>query len=281
MKLAAVVILYYPDENVINNILSYISMVDCLIIWNNTPYDQREQYTIEIPTYSDKIVYLGTDKNEGIAYALNQTINWCIDNEYSHLLTMDQDSCFENFKYYIEYIRMNLLGSSNIFIPNKYFIDKTSYQYNTEKEIITVPYFMNSGTVFKLSIFKCLGGFREDYFIDAVDHEFSLRARDKGYQVFCITKAILKHQIGYNTKTWLGFYTSNYSAFRTYYVIRNHVWLKREYPSYSVPKFFYVHIVKRFFGIIISEKDKCSKLLALFNGIKDGFWRKNKSNKKK
>lgn len=272
MKLAAIVILYYPDNNVINNILSYLPMVDSLIIWDNTPYNERKNYTIKISTDADKIIYLGTKKNEGIAYALNRSINWCLENEYTHLLTMDQDSNFENFQYYINYIHTNLLDTNNIFVPNLYFTDKKTYQYNTKKEIISVSSFITSGSIYKLSLFTSIGGFREDYFIDAIDDEFFFRAQKSGYPITCITKAILNHQLGYNTKTCFGFYTNNYSAFRSYYLIRNHIWLKREYKSYSISRFIYVNLLKRFFGIIVSEKNKCSKLSALLKGTKDGLF---------
>lgn len=37
MKLLGVVVLYYPDEVVWKNILTYLPYLDELVIWNNTP----------------------------------------------------------------------------------------------------------------------------------------------------------------------------------------------------------------------------------------------------
>ncbi len=76
MKLCGVVITYYPMvKEAKENILRYLPFVDHLIIWENTPREDAEQFRITLPKESQsKITYLSSGKNEGIAYPLNQAM---------------------------------------------------------------------------------------------------------------------------------------------------------------------------------------------------------------
>jgi rhamnosyltransferase len=105
-KLSAVVITYYPNkEELHSKIRRYIDSIDSLIIWENTPADERRVFKVSLPEYEEKIVYLGTGKNEGIAYALNRSIEWSIENGFTHILTMNQDSIWDNFDFFRQKIR--------------------------------------------------------------------------------------------------------------------------------------------------------------------------------
>ena len=42
MKTIGIVVIYHPSINVINNILSYLPNLDCLIVWNNSSHDNND-----------------------------------------------------------------------------------------------------------------------------------------------------------------------------------------------------------------------------------------------
>ena len=93
VKIAAVVITYFPDiKDTIANIGLYIHHVDKLIVWDNNTAAEGDKFRPEYDAYADKIEFMGTGKNEGIAFVLNRCIEWATGNGYTHLLTMDQDS---------------------------------------------------------------------------------------------------------------------------------------------------------------------------------------------
>lgn len=270
MKLLAVVITYYPKiEQAILNIKQYIDEIDLLIIWENTPEEDRVSHYIYIPEYKDKILYQSTGKNEGIAYALNQTVYWAIDNKYTHILTMDQDSYWENFDEYKNTVAI-YLGKYKIFSPNiNHVIDQS-------ESIMEIKASITSGSVYDLDLFKEIGFFREDYFIDAVDTEFSYRAFRNSYPTVCITNAHLKQQFGDPIKCY-GIKTSNYSAFRTYYIVRNHIWLWREYPDIISKELRCVilgnYIIIKMVQILLVENDKINKMKSLMKGVYKGIFR--------
>ena len=89
MKLAGVVVLYNPDQKVIQNITSYINEVDVLYLVDNSSKDNSLLFTHE------KAKYIPLHGNTGIAHALKVGATKAIDNGFHYLLTMDQDSMFE------------------------------------------------------------------------------------------------------------------------------------------------------------------------------------------
>lgn len=270
MKLLAVVITYYPEkEEAVQNILRYVDHVDKLIIWENTPEAERAAYRLEMPEeYCDKVSYFRTGDNEGIAYPLNRVIEWGLDNGYTHLLTMDQDSHWLNFDLYRK--QAEKYGSQyHIMSP-----DVNAQTVTFDDRIRVVHASITSGSIYDLTIFREVGLFREDFFIDAVDTELCYRAASKGYPTICICNAHLKQQYSAPIKV-MGITSLNYTAFRTYHIVRNHIRLWRGYSEtmedrikkYIRKKF----IVKRFFKIILIEKSKRRKLGAMIKGLYHGF----------
>ena len=273
-KLSAVVITYYPREDeLIQNIKQFINHVDALIIWENTPLLERENYHVVLPEFKNKIIYLGTKKNEGIAYPLNRSIEWSIKNKFTHILTMDQDSCWDNFGYYkfkiSEYSNISDIGifAPVIYEKNKRVVGDLSYV----KDAIT------SGAVYKLKMLEEIGLFREDFFIDAVDLEYCYWAARNSYKTAVLGGAYLKQKYGKSTehkflnKTYRPL---NYSAFRIFHIVRNHIFLWKEFPELSgfeKNRIIQVYILKRMKEIVLFEKNKIKKLFSVFKGFLFGL----------
>ncbi|PAM94254.1 hypothetical protein B4N84_14395 [Flavobacterium sp. IR1] len=274
MKLAAIIVVYKPDiPQLESNILSVIDDVDKLLIYRNSPFECNE--TI-IQSYKDKIEFLGDSKNVGIASALNEGVKWVSNNSYTHLLTLDQDSYFEKlhlnkFKNLIENCVLDNIG---IYCPN--IDNRGTLLLNTEEEFVYLPDSITSGSVFPLSVFKDCGVFDDKLFIDAVDYEFCYRIfYNKQLKTLIFPSIVLRHEVGHLTKIRFGLYTDNYSAFRTYFIIRNHIIIWKKYPhlfqkSYKIT-LIRIHIIHRFIKIILGEEDKIAKLNSIIKGIYHGL----------
>lgn len=274
MKLCAVVITYYPDViETTENILKYIEDVDHVIIWENTPLADRQKHKITVPKYYEKISYMGVEENQGIAYPLNRAIEWARANGYTHIMTMDQDSCWHNFKVYRQEIERYCNENIAMFTPSIFNKDY--------KKLELIPP-ITSGAVHPLSIFDKIGYFCEEYFIDAIDHEFYYRIILNSNMVVHIPSAILNHSLGYKQRRKFLFFSivsSNYSAFRLYYMVRNNIWLYKMYRHEAVlPKDFLKKLVseiifKPVVKILLVESGKCKKVKAILKGIRDGIKR--------
>ena len=277
MKICAIVITYYPNvSELVTNIYQYIDNIDHLIIWENTPQPNREEYLIHIPEYSYKITHMGMCDNRGIAFPLNRAVEFCLSNGYSHLLTMDQDSKwhnFEKFKAKIHAIKNTGVAAYTPIIPDIYNWPGIDENYREVAEYIT------SGTVYDIQIIKEIGLFREDYFIDAVDLEFCYRTRKNSYMTIQLSEGELYHKLGYSKRICKFLSTPNYSAFRTYYIIRNHIWLWREYPSLFHKRIFVLrHTIYRLILILLGEDNKLGKIKSVIKGVVHGISKQYGSN---
>ena len=90
-----------------------------------------------------------------------------------------------------------------------------------------------SGSYVSRAIYAALGGMREGLFIDYVDWEFCLRAKQvAGFQTYITGDAVLEHARGLRTgRKVFGFvvHPPGYSAFRYGYIFRNRARMLREY----------------------------------------------------
>lgn len=121
MKLAAVVVLYHPDENLVRNINSYLPQVDTLVLWDNTPEGEKSApLSLSGVCHPERLEYMGCGRNVGIGAALNQAVAYARDNGFTHLLTLDQDSYFRegDFRRYLENIRAYGEDAEAIFSTN-------------------------------------------------------------------------------------------------------------------------------------------------------------------
>ena len=265
MRILGIVILYYPDEKTKSNIESYSIYLDKLIVWNNTP---QKGATDLFFSNHENIVPMGTEKNEGIGKPLNEAVKYAIQHNYTHLLTMDQDSSFlpEKFQTYLEVVKQNENSFIGLFSPGN-----NSPEGEHPYSIIEIERIITSGTIYKIHVFREVGLFRDDYFIDAIDAEFSLRVRRTKIQIVRIMDICMQHVLGNKIEKKVGFIkmqSLNYSPMRTFYIIRNHLITRLDYPEYkNIAYMMKLFVVKRFFAILFIESDKRAKLKALFRGL--------------
>jgi rhamnosyltransferase len=268
MKILGITILYYPNEEMAMNIHSYLMAIDKLLIWDNTPGGSN----IHFPD-NQKIIRRGTNENVGIGKALNEAIVYAGINGFTHLLTMDQDSYFkdDDCRKYMDIVKE--AKQKTIFSPN-YLIHGKEF-YPGQDSFIEVETTMTSGTLYPVSIFDEIGVFRDDFFIDAVDTEFSLRAKQNGIPTKIVPAVYLIHAAGYQKKKhkflWKTFFPNEYSSVRSYYIVRNGIITRSLYPRANYwDDFLYYWFYKRLFFVLLYENNKYAKCKGLIYGYIHG-----------
>lgn len=268
MKLLGVVILYYPDkEQVTYNIASYLDEVDALLIWDNTPLADRRN--LNFGAQEHKIIRRDGGRNVGLGFPLNEAVRYGTENGFTHLLTMDQDSCFdpgEMEKYKKKVLKT---GGGNLACYGV-VIEKEDISNLVEDRDVNIT----SGSIFPLAVFGKVGMFRDNFFIDAIDNEFCCRLKLYNYRIVRICSVFMHHTLGYVTTEpflWGKLFLLNYSPMRTYYIIRNHIQVQRLYPDYHPLNFVRDQLVFRLMAIIFKENQKWKKLYAMLMGLIHGF----------
>lgn len=268
LLVAGVVILYHPDEGVLENIKSYLMAVDVLYVLENSEVvDERIQAQLKV---EPKIEYIFFGENKGIAAALNHVL--ALLPEDSILLTMDQDSRFapgdslcyltEAQKIMQEKPEVAMCAANYRNFGEKRFSGKG---WENMEAAIT------SGCVVRTSQARKIQGFDEKLFIDEVDIDFCLRLVKAGCSILRCNDVVMEHHIGSSERKaflWKRPVVHHHGALRKYYIARNRIYMIKKHPELLVA---YLKLeLKSVLLVLFYECDKIDKLSAIFHGIYDG-----------
>lgn len=253
MAVAGVVILYHPEEEVILNIQSYLPFVDKLFVADNTE-GTISQVALQLQA-QNKIQILYDGNNEGIAKRLNEAARLAISDGYNWLLTMDQDSMFEDgeMENYLLYTGAFLFKERTAMFGVEY--EKKAVKKECEgKEVVQL---ITSGSILNLNLFTNIGSFDEALFIDEVDLEYCYRSIVNGYKIIQFSNIFMVHHLGKVSyhKSLKNLATTPrvlHSPLRLYYMVRNYLYVAKKY------------------GNRFAENDKYRRT-ALLNRIKNNF----------
>ena len=232
MKIAAIVVLYNPTDTVFESINSYINNVDKLFVIDNS--ERRSTKYLKHLKKINKVKYIWNKTNKGIAYSYNLAAKKALIEEYNWLLTMDQDSKWPSgmLTKLIQHIANNETDNVGIISPLHKVRGFTLSRFSGYKKVMGV---MASGNLLNLDIYRKVGGFKEEFFIDNVDYEYCLHLNQLGYEVITLGDCILDHQLG-NIKIIEGEAIAIHSPLRNYYITRNTLYLNDMYndifPNY-------------------------------------------------
>jgi len=269
MKFAGVVVLYNPDDNVSNNINTYLKKIDKLYVVDNSINSDNSN---KLPK-SKKIEYINNKDNLGIAKALNIACKKAIEDGFDWILTMDQDSKFtsNNLDKLINYVLEN--NCDNIGIVSPYHLIET----NVKRPKLKIEHpieVMTSGNLLNLKAYQVVKGFKDWLFIDCVDIEICMNLRVHGYDIIRLNYAELNHHLGESKIVrvlWKSTVCSNHNAIRRYYISRNLHYIYEMYneyfPEYCSMILGGVYSTRR--NILLFEKDKFKKIRNINRGIND------------
>lgn len=273
-KIAAAVVLYYPDRKFLKNLQTYLPLTDKLWVFDNS--EKADEYIRAfLKNLGPKVFYFSDGLNKGIASRLNHAAQLAIEDGFDWLLTMDQDSFFEDnqleryFTCVEQFDNCEDVAMFGVdFSENK--IQTSNCSFKESNLIIT------SGSLINLNIFEKTGGFDEDLFIDEVDFEFCLKAVSKGLRIIQFTHIYLRHQLGVisqhrslkNNRLTL---RTLHSPIRLYYLTRNFLFLRNKYgESFKTDIEFKKNaLLNRLKNNILYTKERWMVIKYIFRGWKD------------
>lgn len=269
--IVAGIVLYNPDFSILKkNIESIHSQVSKLILIDNNSVNFHLIKKEVSEKYND-IIFLRNDKNEGIAKALNQIMNYADSIHAEWVITLDQDSiCPHDIIHkYSKYMNLPQVGIlSPIIVDGNYpYIENiSSNDYDIIEKCIT------SASLNKIDVWKKVGGFDEKMFIDFVDFEYSYRVRKKGYEILRVNNTKLLHHLGnleirefFFKKIYIG----HHNAIRKYYYVRNAIYCYRKHSELYSLKLLIKDVLGLIIKILMFEEEKNKKIKYIFNGIFD------------
>ncbi|MCX3309103.1 glycosyltransferase family 2 protein [Pantoea vagans] len=285
-KTLAIIVTYYPQPEQLTAQLDILSHSDIDIVIVDNASDNNQLIKNMIEEHYSHIKLILCDSNLGIAAAHNIGINHAINNSYSYVLLMDQDSlpainmipvlqeamnkCPKAAAVGPQFLDANNNVRSRFIQIRGLMVDK-----NLQPDIngcVIVDHLISSGSLIAVENFKAIGLMEEELFIDYVDVEWALRARSKGFINYGVCNAHMIHSLGDDRVDFLNNSIAIHSPLRHYYQARNALLLyKRNYIPLNWKVVDAFKLLVKMFIYIIASRHKSLELKMIFRGVMHGL----------
>lgn len=275
-RICAVVIAYFPDAEFEQRMAIVLPQVNALVVVDNTPRGacKNKFQSLVAGTHQATVIEMG--ENKGIAAALNKGLEYAIASKCNLMISLDQDTqCYPDMVRTLMSAKAET--ASDIAVIGGNYFDTRNGNYKIreqgpqswllQKTVIT------SGCLINTAVAAKVGGFREDYFIDQVDHEFCLRVRSRGYSIAITRAPIMVHSVGETDGPRLPLLGAlpGQSSLRKYYVARNSLVTIAAYLR-TDPLWCFFRFSRLMLGLLLIlaiEKNRRVKAQAFFLGCWD------------
>ncbi len=231
MRIFAVIVTYNPDNFLLMQ--QYESIVDQVF---GIIYVDNNSKNLLLPTNS-KVFLIKNVQNVGLGKAQNQGIILAKQKGATHILLLDQDSVAsfnlvevlldteETFR--AKGVVVGLVGPKIRDVLSQPPIDMDAILFQgmrilrkpINREVLSVSYCIASGSLIPMRVFDDVGLVREELFIDAMDVEWCLRAKSKGYEILMTPLTYLEHRLGNGRNDKI----ASHSPMREYHICRNNI----------------------------------------------------------
>jgi rhamnosyltransferase len=187
-------------------IRSLSGQVEYIFLYRNSSIERLLVDVIDC--HQHQLIILGDEHNLGIGAAHNEIMKAALARGIERVLLFDQDTSpssglAEELLSRMESLirggtRPAVVGPRPIAADGRpYKIPRPLAVTNAPRgNIIPVESVISSGSLINGAAFREVGPFRDDFFIDAVDIEWCLRARSKGFTCWMATDVLLCHRLG-------------------------------------------------------------------------------------
>ena len=279
MKIYSIIVCFNPN---VNHLVKLCSDLTCQK--SNVVIVDNSSISSLTGILNSDIELIELRDNLGIAKAQNIGIQFAFKQMADIFVFFDQDSEIEN-----DFLQ-NLIAPFSLTAPlvtSPIFFDKSkgfrfpSYrltEFGLLKKVIctkgdyNVDIIISSGSATNKKTIELVGLMNEDYFIDFVDIEWSLRCKSKNVPIKVVSDAKMKHSIGLKSIDLKIIRLFVHSPIRTYYKIRNSFLFfnNKNVPVLLGMKEIISALVHNLI-IILFSKDKIIYFINYYEGVFDGI----------
>ena len=265
ITIGAVVVLYNPTKEEIENINTYKDLVDRTVVVDNSA-DDHENMVSEVVGHDSDVIYYSEKNNLGLCKALNIGIDMLMNKGCNWALIFDSDSKMGSdvvsvYKRAIRHYK-DQLNCIAVFAPVHTFDRSGNQPYKGYKDI---EWAMTSGCLFNCEIFKRQSGFMEELFVDGLDIDYCFKSHENDYRVIECGEAIIKHHPA-DTRSFLGFKYGISSPNRYCMQVRSLIWCWRRYGK---PNMFGFYLYK-WMKVLLFFPGKREYIKEMIKGTKEG-----------
>lgn len=289
-RVAAIIITYNPDLASVERLVSsLLEQVVKIVIVDNGSSNSRELKTLAHCYQAVEIQCLA--KNVGIGEAQNIGIKAALKyHGIDFILLSDDDSepqpdmvsklCSTAVSKMLQGKKVAAVGPNLIdarqpvrppFLRVK-GLRMVRQLETVPGEVVEVDFLIASGSLLPVETLNEVGLMNELMFIDYVDIEWALRAKEKGFQSFGDYKAKMMHSIGDAPIIFGKQFYPSHSSLRHYYMMRNAVWLyKKPYISFQWKLVDGYKLLLKFGFYTLFAKPRLKHFKMMCKGMYDGL----------
>jgi GT2 family glycosyltransferase len=267
---------YADTKECIDSIYTnYPDHPEIIIVDNNSSDGSDEKIAKEFP----EIDLIQSNENLGWAGGNNLGINFALDNDADYIFILNNDTILPPDGNLFEKLAnfMNDNSDFGVISPLVRFTTGEiwfcegnisrikGFEHNLrgkdekiKKEIVKNDWISGASIFVRREVFESVGMLNENYFMRGSDVEFSLRVKNKGYELATLTDSYIYHKVGQSS--------SDFDL--SYYEARNRLWNIHLCDQVSHISYF-IWFIKALLLRIIYLHPK--EALDLFEGLIDGF----------
>jgi rhamnosyltransferase len=233
---------------------------------------------------SNSVTVILNERNEGVARALNQAVQWARDKGFQWILTLDHDS--EATPGMVDelvrgYEALERAGIRNVAIVAASPFDQNiqQYLYYPPRENGGLPVYVgdviSAGSLIQLCVFDVVGLFNEDLFIYFVDVEFCKRIVRAGFGAYICPEAVFLHQEGMKKRhkfLWIDTWYDHYGKAARYYITRNTIYLMKKL---RLSRSEFRELINRLWtdhvNVLLFDEERFATLWFSLRGLIDGL----------
>lgn len=292
----AVVVTYHAKREKLSDLLDAIAdQVETVVVVDNGSSGDLRTWLRDVGDFR-KLELLLLDQNMGVAAAHNIGIGRARVLGADAVLLLDQDSlpAPDMVAALRDALGSLVAGGELVAAVGPYLVDQRTLEPspfvrfgllfnqhlycsgNRSNEFVESDVLITSGTLIPTSSLDRVGGLDEALFVDNVDIEWCFRARSRGYKLYGVCSALMRHVLGDGLmKTWLPFSREIviHPPIRLYYIVRNHIILyKRAYTPFRwiVQDLLRLLFKAVLFATLISPR--LTNISMMLKGFRDGVW---------
>lgn len=292
VKTATVIVTFLPESRItirLGCVAPHLSKL--IVVDNGSGPATQECLRAQLEELGGELI--ANPENRGLAAALNQGLARAEELGCEWALTLDQDSratdgmieaLLTTAKASPRPEQVAIVGPRIVEerFPNQIqrFIRPTWWGFRRvccdTQDLHGVMQLITSGALTNVRHWRALGGFNESLFIEYVDYEYCLRALLAGLELRVSAQALLLHNLGSRQeRSFFGkeFLPTFHNPKRHYYMMRNRVWMWRQYawkkPSWAIYDFF--GSGKSLFTALVLEPERGKKIKSMCRGLADAI----------
>lgn len=282
----AIITTYEPATNLRNLITAAIRQVDCVFLIDDSGSSEVQKTLDTNFADTNGLEIHHMPKNSGIAAALNLGLAVANRRGYKKALLLDDDTQVAphlviTLSHAWEMLERQGRKPGAIGVSRAKILPPAIGSGDEKKPPVlrAVRTVITAGSFVDIDLAKQIGGFREEFIIDAVDYEFCARLRQGGRLVARLSESMIVQPVGMMKTVELAglkFSTTNHSPLRRYYMYRNNLVFAMEQffkdPLLSIALVWF--LIKTVFLVACLETQRARKINAMFRGVLDGIQRR-------